>query len=119
MAKRGGGAEAQEKFLVKKKFSFGKPSKKPTKLWTCGKKGGWSTAQANFLSKKSLDMCSGASSKVVFVKEKFVLRLSDELLSTLYLLQNIKKSSCPTPTPSLPVLITPLNSLEASDEFVN
>ena len=87
-------------------------------------KGGGSAAQANFLRKKSLDMCSGGgvkrdSSKVVFVKEKFVLMLSDELLSTLYLLQNIKKSSCPTPTPSLPVLITPLNSLEATDEFVN
>ena len=59
------------------------------------------------------------SSKVVFVKKKFVLRLPEELLSTFYLLQNIKKSSCPPPTPSLPVLITPLNSLEASHEFVN
>ena len=32
-----------------------------------------------------------ASSKVVFVKKKFVLRLPEELLSTFYLLQNIKK----------------------------
>ena len=31
------------------------------------------------------------SSKVVFVKKKFVLRLPEELLSTFYLLQNIKK----------------------------
>ena len=62
------------------------------------KRGGGSAAQANFLTKKSLDMCSGRggqrdSSKVVFVKKKFVLRLPEELLSTFYLLQNIQYST--------------------------
>ena len=52
------------------------------------------------------------SSKVVFVKKKFVLRLPEELLSTFYLLKYLS-----SPTTSLPVLITPLNSLEASHEF--
>ena len=60
------------------------------------REGGVST-QANFLTKKSLAMFSWggggqrASSKVDFVKKKFVLRLPEELLSTFYLLQNIKK----------------------------
>ena len=78
------------------KINMGSLQKKlTTKLWTCGKKGGGSAAQANFLSKKSLDMCSGGGSKGLvqssFCKKKFVLRLPEELLSTFYLLQNIKK----------------------------
>ena len=79
-------------------------------------KGGGSAAQANFLTKKSLEMCSGGGSKGLvqssFCKKKFVLRLPEELLSTFYLLKYLS-----SPTTSLPVLITPLNSLEASHEF--
>ena len=84
------------------------------------KRGGVSSSGKLFNEEKFGHVFRGGgqrdSSKVVFVKKKFVLRLPEELLSTFYLLQNITKYLS-SPTPSLPVLITPLNSLEASHEF--
>ena len=91
--------------------------KKTTKLWTCGKRGGVSSAGKLFIEEKFGHVFRGGSKGLVqssFCKKKFVLRLPEELLSTFYLLKYLS-----SPTTSLPVLITPLNSLEASDEFVN
>ena len=68
------------------------------------KRGGVSSSGKLFNEEKFGHVFRGGgqrdSSKVVFVKEKFVLRLSDELLYTLYLLQNIKKVAVP-PLPLL------------------